>query len=134
MTIERHGSGGPWEEIFGYSRVVKAGPLVLTAGCTSTVDGTVTHVGDAAAQARQAFQIALDALARAGIGPEQVVRSRMFVVNRADADAIGVVHGEIFTDVKPVSTMVLVAGLIDPEHLVEVELEAYAPDPTPSLL
>ena len=123
--IERRGSGGPWEEIFGYSRVVKAGPLVLVAGCTSTVGGVVVHVGDPAAQAKQSFRIALDALASVGAMVQDVVRTRMYVVNAADADAVGRAHGEVFGDVLPVSTMIMVAGLIDPEHLVEVEVEAY---------
>lgn len=127
MTVFRQGSGGPWEEIFGYSRVVRFGPTVITAGCTSTVDGTVAHVGDAAAQARQCFEIALDALAAAGASLEHVVRTRMYVVNRADADAVGLAHGDVFGSVKPVSTMVMVASLIDPDHLVEVEVEAYVP-------
>jgi enamine deaminase RidA (YjgF/YER057c/UK114 family) len=127
VTIERHGSGGPWEEIFGYSRVVKAGPHILVAGCTSTVDGTVVHVGDAAAQTRQSFQIAFDALEWVGATIEQVVRTRMYVVNRSDADAVGRTHGELFASVKPASTMIMVASLIDPDHLVEVEVEAYLP-------
>ena len=127
MTVERYGSGGPWEEIFGYSRVVKAGQWLHTAGCTSTVDGKVAHVGDAAAQTRQAFQIALVALAKAGAAVEQVVRTRMYVVKREDADAVGRVHGEIFAGVKPASTMIMVASLIEPEHLVEVEVDAYVP-------
>jgi|RhiMetdeSRZDD1v2_1073273.scaffolds.fasta_scaffold384246_2 enamine deaminase RidA (YjgF/YER057c/UK114 family) len=127
MTIERYGSGGPWEEIFAYSRVVKAGPWLLVAGCTSTVDGRVAHVGDAAAQTRQAFQIALGALEKVGVTIEQVVRTRMYVVNREDADIVGRAHGEIFADVKPASTMIMVAALIDPDHLVEIEVDAYVP-------
>src|SRR5262245_56720172 len=119
MTVERYGSGGPWEESFGYSREVKAGPHVLVAGCTSTVDGVVAHVGDAAAQTMQAFGIAFAALAEAGATVEHVVRTRMYVVNRDDADAVGRVHGELFATVKPASTMVMVAALIDPDHLVE---------------
>jgi enamine deaminase RidA (YjgF/YER057c/UK114 family) len=125
MTIERRGSGGPWEETFGYSRVVKAGPLVLVAGCTSTVGGVVVHVGDPAAQAKQCFQIALDAMAGVGASISDVVRTRMYVVNPAHVDAIGHAHGEVFGAVKPVATMIMVAALIDPEHLVEVEVEAY---------
>ncbi len=127
MTAERHGSGGPWEEIFGYSRVVKAGPHVFVAGCTSTVDGAVVHIGDAAEQTRQSFQIAFAALAKVGATVEHVVRTRMYVVNRSDADAVGRVHGELFAGVKPASTMIMVASLIDPDHLVEVEVEAYLP-------
>ena len=125
MSVRRFGSGGPWEDAFGYSRVVAAGPWLLSAGCTSTVDGVVTHVGDAAGQARQSFHIALDALARAGASVQDVVRTRMYVVRREDADAVGRVHGEIFGSVRPAATMVMVAALIDPDHLVEVEVDAF---------
>jgi enamine deaminase RidA (YjgF/YER057c/UK114 family) len=123
--IERFGSGGPWEEIYGYSRVVIAGGRAITAGCTSTVNGQVTHVGDAGGQARQAFEIALAALERAGVRREQVVRTRMYVVHADDSDAVGGAHGEIFGDIRPAATLVLVAGLLHPDHLVEVEVEAY---------
>jgi enamine deaminase RidA (YjgF/YER057c/UK114 family) len=116
---------GPWEERFGYSRVVTAGPFVLTAGCTSTVDGAVTHVGDAAGQAREAFRIAVAALAEAGADVRDVVRTRMYVVRAADADAVGLAHGAVFGAVRPAATMVFVAGLLHPDHLVEVEVEAY---------
>jgi len=121
----RYGSGGPWEDAFGYSRAVVAGPFALTAGCTSTVDGVVTHVGDPSGQAREAFGIALHALAKAGASVEQVVRTRMYIVRTEDADAVGRVHGELFGSVKPASTLVVVAALINPDHLVEVEVEAY---------
>ena len=127
MSVTRFGSGGPWEEIYGYSRVVAAGPWLVTAGCTSTVDGAVTNPGDAAAQARVAFGIGLDALAKAGASAGDVVRTRMYVVRPDDADAVCRVHGELFGSVRPAATMVLVAGLLHPDHLVEVELEAYLP-------
>jgi enamine deaminase RidA (YjgF/YER057c/UK114 family) len=116
---------GPWEDRFGYSRVVSAGPFVLTAGCTSTVDGVVTHTGDAGGQAREAFRIALDALAQAGARVGDVVRTRMYVVRREDGDAVGLAHGAVFGSVRPAATMVFVAGLLHPDHLVEVEVEAY---------
>jgi enamine deaminase RidA (YjgF/YER057c/UK114 family) len=124
VSIERRGSGGPWEEIYGYSRVVVAGGLAVTAGCTSTVDGVVTHAGDAFAQTVTAFGIALDALAEAGVKPEHVVRTRMYVVADADADAVGRAHGSVFASVRPAATLVRVAGLIHPDMLVEVEVEA----------
>ena len=123
--IEKYGSGGPWEATFGYSRVVAVGPLVISSGCTATVDGRVVHPGDAAAQARVAFGIALDAMARAGVSVADVVRTRMYVVNADDCDSVGRVHGELFGDVRPAATMVVVAKLIDPDHLIEVE--AYRP-------
>ncbi|GAA3336717.1 RidA family protein [Amorphoplanes nipponensis] len=123
--IERFGSGGPWEQRYGYSRVVRAGHLLLTAGCTATVDGEVTGLGDPAAQARTAFGIALAALAGAGATIGDVIRTRMYVTDAAYADAVAGVHGELFAAVRPVATLVVVAGLLDPRHLVEVEVEAY---------
>ncbi|KAB1156437.1 RidA family protein [Micromonospora sp. AMSO12t] len=125
MTVTRLGSGGPWESVYGYCRVVRAGDLAWTAGCTSTVDGVVTHVGDAAAQTAQALRIGLDALAEVGVEPGDVVRTRMYVTDRTYADEVGRAHNVVFGAVRPAATMVVVAGLLDPDHLVEVELEAY---------
>jgi enamine deaminase RidA (YjgF/YER057c/UK114 family) len=127
MTIERYGSGGPFEDTYGYSRVVKAGPFLCTAGCTSIVDGKVAHVDDAAAQAREAFGIALAALAGAGASIGDVVRTRMFVTPAADVDAVGRAHGEIFGAVRPAAALYIIAGFVLPELLVEVEVEAYVP-------
>src|SRR5690242_19268049 len=127
MSIQRYGSGGPWEDVYGYSRVVRAGDLVLTAGCTSTVDGVVTGAGDAYAQARTALGIALDALRLAGAAAHDVVRTRIHVTGRAHADAAGRAHGEVFGSHRPAATMVIVAGLLHPDMLVEIELEAYLP-------
>ncbi len=122
--IERHGSGGPWEDAYGYARVVTAGGFAFVSGCTATVDGVVTGVGDAAAQARAAFQIALSALESIGVPAERVVRTRMYVVRRGDVDPVGRAHGEIFGAIRPAATLVLVAGLLHPDHLVEVEVVA----------
>ena len=106
-----------WEELYGYRRVIRAGDRLLTAGTTAPG-------ADAAAQARAAFGIALDALFAEGAKITDVVRTRMYITDRADADAVGEVHGALFGDVRPVATMVVVAGLIDPSLLVEVEVEA----------
>ncbi|HEY0486516.1 MAG TPA: RidA family protein [Mycobacteriales bacterium] len=125
--MRRISSGGPWEASIGYSRAVVAGPWVLTSGCTSTVDGQVTHVDDAHGQTLEAFGIALRALAEAGAGPEHVVRTRMYVTDIALLDEVGRAHGELFGEVRPAATMVGVAGLAHPDHLVEVEVEAYLP-------
>jgi enamine deaminase RidA (YjgF/YER057c/UK114 family) len=123
---DRRGSGGPWEEWYGYSRVVRVGPLAVTAGCTAVVDGVVQAVGDAGEQARIAFRTGLAALAEVGVSPEQVVNTKVSIVDRVDANAVGSVHGEVFGDIRPAATMVVVAGLIDPTMLVEVELTAWA--------
>ncbi|MGN9804146.1 RidA family protein [Micromonospora sp. L32] len=125
MTVTRLGSGGPWEAVYGYARVVRAGDLAWTAGCTSTVDGRVTHVGDAAAQTAQALRIGLDALAEVGAEPGDVVRTRLYVTDRSYADEVGRAHNAVFGAVRPAATMVVVAGLLDPDQLVEVELEAW---------
>ncbi len=118
-------SGGPWEETVGYSRAVAVGPWVLVAGTTSTVDGAVTGVGDAHAQTLTAFGIALDALERCGCTVADVVQTRMYVTDMALQLDVGRAHRELFGDVRPVATMVGVAGLAHPDHLVEVEVTAY---------
>ncbi len=125
--IERWGSGGPWEGVVGYSRVVRSGDYVHVAGTTATVDGKVVAPGDAGEQTRVALRIIGEALAKAGARFDQVVRSRIFVLDIADWEAVGVAHGEVFADIRPVSTMVEVSRLIDPEHLVEIEVDAYSP-------
>jgi enamine deaminase RidA (YjgF/YER057c/UK114 family) len=123
---DRHGSGGPWEDRFGYSRVVRVGPLALTAGCTAVVDGVLEGKGDAGLQARIAIGTALAALTGVGIRPEDVIASRLSITDRANAEQVGLAHGEIFRTIKPVATMVIVQGLLDPDMLVEVDLTAWA--------
>ena len=125
--VERWGSGGPWEGVVGYSRVVRSGDYVHVAGTTATVDGQVVGRGDAGEQTRVTLRIIGEALAKAGATFEQVIRTRIFVVDIANWEAVGAAHGEIFADIRPVSTMVEVSRLIDPDHLVEVEVEAYSP-------
>jgi enamine deaminase RidA (YjgF/YER057c/UK114 family) len=122
---QRLGSGGPYEDRYGYSRVVRVGPLAVTAGCTSVVDGVVQRVGDAGGQAEIALRTALTALAGVGIGPEDVVAVRMSITDPAHADDVGLAHQRLLGRVRPAATMVVVAGLIDPQMLVEVELTAW---------
>jgi enamine deaminase RidA (YjgF/YER057c/UK114 family) len=124
---QRWGSGGPWEAIVGYSRVVRSGDFVHVAGTTATVDGRVVGEGDAGEQTRVILRIIGDALAKAGATFEQVVRSRIFLVDIADWEVVGAAHGEVFADIRPVSTMVEVSRLIDPAHLVEIEVDAFSP-------
>jgi enamine deaminase RidA (YjgF/YER057c/UK114 family) len=123
--IRRISSDSPYEDVIGYSRAVVAGPFVLVSGCTSTVDGQVRHEGDAYEQARAALRIALEAIEKAGAAVTDVVRTRMYVVDMADSDAVGRAHAEVFRDVRPAASMVQAAGFIDPRMLVEIEVEAY---------
>ena len=126
MTIVRHSSGGPWEDAVGYSRVVAGVDQAWTAGCTAVVDGELVGVGDAYLQALTAFRSGLAALERVGFPPGSVVQTRMYVVDvRANHEAVGRAHSEVFDAVRPAATMVGVAELIDPRMLVEVELVAH---------
>jgi enamine deaminase RidA (YjgF/YER057c/UK114 family) len=127
-VIRRISSGGPWEESIGYSRAVVVDRWVLTSGCTSTVDGEVTHPDDAHGQALTAFGVALGALAEVGAEVEHVVRTRMYVTDMARQDEVGRAHRELFGAVRPAATMVGVSQLLHRDHLVEVEVEAYLPE------
>jgi enamine deaminase RidA (YjgF/YER057c/UK114 family) len=124
-AIARISSDSPYEDAIGYSRAVCAGPWVLVSGCTATVEGRVRHVGNAYQQARTAIEIALSALRQAGLDAADVVRTRMYVVDRAHAGDVGRAHQETFGAIRPAATMVVVAGLIDPQLLVEVEVDGY---------
>jgi enamine deaminase RidA (YjgF/YER057c/UK114 family) len=124
MTVLRFGSGGPWEAMIGYSRVVVRGDSAWVSGCTSVVDGQVTHPGDVAAQARQAFANLSAALERAGFTLADVVRTRMYLTDISRWEELGRVHGEIFRDIRPATAMIGVSALLDPAMLVEVEADA----------
>ena len=124
MSVLRFGSGAPWEGIVGYSRVVVRGDAAWVSGTTSLVDGTVAHPGDAAAQTRQGLVLIRQSLERAGFTLNDVVRTRMFVTDISRWEEIGRAHGEVFGDIRPATSMVQVAALIDPAMLVEIEADA----------
>ena len=118
-------TGSPYEARYGYSRAVAVGDSCWVAGTTDAgPDGISLHPGDAAGQARAAYAIAIGALEEAGFGTGDVVRTRMYIVRPEDATAVAAVNGEVFGATRPASTIVTIAGLIDPSMLVEVELEA----------
>lgn len=125
MALERQrvSSGSPFEPVIGFSRALRVGDRVMVSG-TAPVwpDGSCDP--DAGAQARRCFEIILTALAEVGAGPEHVVRTRLFLTDAADWEAVGRAHGEVFRAARPASTMVVVAGLLDPRWKVEVEAEA----------
>ena len=116
-------SGSPYEETIGFSRAVRVGSTIAVSG-TAPVwpDGHVDP--DPTVQARRCWEIAVAALTELGGRVEDVVRTRQYVVRADVADAVGAVHGEVFGSVRPASTMIVVAGLLDPRWLVEVELDA----------
>ena len=119
----RISSGSPYEPVVGFSRAVRVGDRVLVAG-TAPVwpDGSCDP--DPGVQARRCLEIVVAALREAGAEPRHVVRTRMYLANAADWEAIGRMHGEVFRDVRPAATMVVVAGLLDPRWKVEMEAEA----------
>ena len=125
MTRRRVTSGGLWEASAGYSRAIAVGDACFVSGTTDAgPTGESLHPGDAAAQARASLAIIEGALSEAGFGLEDVVRTRMFIVDPWDADAVAAVHGEVFAHVRPAATLVVVSRLIDPSLLVEIEADA----------
>lgn len=125
MERQNISSGAPWESTVGYSRAVRVGSFVYVAGTTAVDEnGQIVGAGDAYQQAVFILQKIEKALLEAGARLSDVVRTRMFVMNVADWPEIGRAHGEYFGDVRPAATLVEVAGLIEPELLVEIEADA----------
>jgi enamine deaminase RidA (YjgF/YER057c/UK114 family) len=119
----RIASGSPWEDSFGYCRAIRVGDRVLVSGTAPVWPGGWCDP-DPGAQARRCLEIIVNALREAGGGPEHVVRTRMYVTDAAIGEAVGLAHAEVFGDVRPASSMVVVTGLLDPRFHVEIEAEA----------
>jgi len=121
---KRVASGSPYEPVMGFSRAVAAGNLVSVSGTASVMPGGADPPSDAYGQARRVLEIIVDALAQVGAGPEHVVRTRTYLVRAEDWEAVGRAHGEVFGQVRPASTMIVVKGFLDARWLVEMEADA----------
>jgi len=120
-------SGSQWEDLVGYSRAVRIGNLVEVAGTTAMNGDELVGKGDLYAQAKFIFQKIETTLHQAGAGMQDVIRTRMFVTDISQWEIVGKAHGEAFSSIKPVATMVEVSKLISPDLLVEIEVTAVIP-------
>lgn len=126
-SVRRIVTGAPWEEQFGYSRAVELpNGTVLVSGCTSVIGGAIAD-GGPYEQTVNSFNVAFDALKQLDLGPEHVVRTRMYLTHARDVDEVGRAHKELFDAVRPAASMIIVSGFVDPRLVVEVEVEAYRP-------
>ena len=124
--MNRHliSSGSPYEQIIGFSRAVRVGNLISVSGTTAASGGKPVAVGDAAAQTRAILETIAGALAQAGASVKHVVRTRIYLANISDFDAVGRVHGEVFGEIRPANTTFQVAAFPNPDWLVEIEADA----------
>ena len=128
MLGERESSGSPFEATFGFARAVRRGRRIAVAGTGPIEDDGSTTSGDAAAQAARCCALILAAIETLGGSADDVIRTRMFLTDPADQDAVGAVHARFFGTARPAATMVGVAWLCRAEWKVEIEAEALLPD------
>jgi len=124
MERKRISSGSPFEPVIGFSRAMVAGHHIAVAGTAPIMPDGGAPPPDAYGQAVRCFEIMLAALREAGAGPEHVVRTRTYLVDAADGEEVGRAHGEVFGDVRPASSMIVVRGFLDPRWRVEMEADA----------
>ena len=126
-AISRISTNTPWEPVFGYSRLVRAGDIVAVSGTTATDErGLIVGGGQMYVQARQALVNIRSALERAGLAMHQVIRTRMFVTDMTRSAEVARAHKEVFADSPPASTIVEVGRLAHPDMMIEIEADAYA--------
>lgn len=126
--MERVSSGSSYEPVIGFSRAVKVGSTIAVSGTAPIgTDGKTVGAGDPAAQTRRCLEIIIAAIEQLGGSARDVIRTRTYITRVEDWEKIGRAHGEFFADIRPASTMVKVAGLLDPAWLVEIEADAVLP-------
>lgn len=123
-TSRHYRSASAYEELVGFSRAVRRGSRIAVSGTAPLDETGETVIGDAYEQAKRCLEIILEAVEGLGGGIEDIVRTRIFVIDVADWEAVGRAHGEFFRDTYPAATMVVVKGLLDPRWRVEIEAEA----------
>ena len=124
MTDDRFRSASAYEGLFGFSRAVRRGSRIVVSGTAPLDANGETVVGDAYVQAKRCYEIILEAVEALGGSLQDVVRTRMFVIDPADWEDVGRAHGEFFRDTYPASSLVVVKGFLDPRWKVEIEAEA----------
>lgn len=132
MDRTRVSSGSPYESTVGFSRAVRVGAHVAVAGTAPIMPDDADPSDDSYGQTRRCLEIILTALAEAGARPEHVVRTRTYLSPGADAEAVARAHGEVFGEIRPASTMIVVAGFLDPRWLVEMEADAIVDNRSPT--
>lgn len=124
MKKEHVLTGSPWEDTLGYCRAIKIGNTIEVSGTTATKDGKIVGVNDPEMQTKVIFEIVEATLKQMGATLEDVVRTRLFVTDISQWQAYGKVHGELFATIKPAMAIVEVSALIDPQAMIEVEVQA----------
>ena len=124
MERRRIPSGSPYEQEVGFSRALVVGPNVFVAGTAPTMPDGAAPPSDTYGQTRRVLEIIIAALAEAGAGAEDVVRTRVYLTRDADYHEAARAHGEVFSEIRPASTMIVVDALLDPRWLVEIEAQA----------